>query len=117
MSRICVRAGVFTTHEGGRLLDALIDRRYGDVSSNDLATISLTLGSKPPSKERLISLVRVMQEESEPLEFEMRVMDRVRDAYGARVRRGERQQTKKHTRAKTVVSEYTDAGSTFSRAI
>ena len=57
-----------------------------------------------------------MQEGSEPLEFEMRVMDRVRDAYGACVRRGERQQTKKDTRAKTVVSEYTDAGSTFSRA-
>ena len=115
MSRICVRAGVFRTHEGGRLLDALLDRRYGDVNSKDLATISVTLGSNPPSKERLISLLRAMQDETEPLDFEVRVMDRVRDAFGACVRRGERER-KKSTRAKTVILEYTDAGSTFSRA-
>ena len=110
-----VRNGVFLTKEGSRVLDALSLSRFDDLDSSDLLFLSCLLGgAKPPSKDRLISTARNVQHCDDKLDYEVRIMDVIRDAYGASVRR-----TVRHVpnvrRPKSDISEFTTAGSVFSR--
>lgn len=110
-----VRNGVFLTKEGARVLDALSRGRFDELNSSDLLFLSCLLGgSKPPSKDRMISTARNVQHCDDQLDYEVRMMDAIRDAYGASVRR-----TVRHTtivrRPKSEISEFTTAGSVFSR--
>tara|TARA_B110001450_G_C17291951_1_gene347808 strand:- start:120 stop:476 length:357 start_codon:yes stop_codon:yes gene_type:complete len=110
-----VRNGAFLTKEGARVLDALSRSRFDDLDSSDLLFLSCLLGcSKPPSKDRMISTARNVQHYDDQLDYEVRMMDAIRDAYGASVRRTVRNAAAVR-RPRSDISEFTTAGSVFSR--
>ena len=115
---VSARAGVFCTEAGKRVLEAILAQRYDRIESCDLSAMTALLGGKSPSKEQLVSLVRTLNVGEGGLDFEVRLMDKIRDAYGASLRRCDRHlRAPKSRRSASVVSEYTDAGSVFSQSI
>tara|TARA_B110000046_G_scaffold179886_1_gene209778 strand:- start:907 stop:1269 length:363 start_codon:yes stop_codon:yes gene_type:complete len=112
-----VRAGAFLTREGARVLDALSKERFHELKSDDLLTMTRSIGGNAPSKDRLVSMARNIQIMSkDSLDNEVRIMDAIRDAYGASVRRNPRRSAPTH-RAKSDITEFTTAGSVFSRRV
>lgn len=126
---ISVRTGAFYEGAGKHILDSVLSNRARDVTDKDLKTLASHLQTSVPNRRAFLEICKEIETvwqktqrkaiEQMPVEHfmqerEMHAMDMLRDAFSSvRIRRGRGRPNP----AETVVSEYTDAGSIFSRAI
>ena len=105
--RCSVRTGVFLQQDGAHILDATIDGQYGLITSQHLSQLAVHMRTSVPNRRTLIARLRELEIGESLLEYEMRVMDTIRDAFTEK-RRCET------SSSRSAVSETTDAGSVFS---
>ena len=105
--RCCVRSGVFLQQDGAYILDASIDGQYELITSQHLSQLAVHMRTSVPNRRTLIARLRELETGENLLEYQMLVMDTIRDAFMEK-RRCET------SSARSAVSETTDAGSVFS---
>jgi hypothetical protein len=110
-----VRAGVFFTDAGRRILDSVLANSASDIKREDLQAVAHHLDcAAPPNLRSMLEVCRCVEGGCGDLhEREVRAMDYIRDAF--RSTTSSRNCRRKRKDAVSVVTEWTSAGSVFSR--
>lgn len=102
-----VRAGVFLNQEAQELLDSIITRNWNTITVDQLTRVASQMRTDVPNRRIFLADVCDITYDNS-LDYEFRTMEAVRDAFARKTSRT-RQVTK------SVISETTEAGSTFSK--
>lgn len=111
-----VRSGMFLTTRGQELLSDILNEKYNTVTTERLHYLSADIGRRPPNRYVLLKKIEGIARTTDLLDYEFRVMDAIRDAFYENYHHRNLRKNKELQCTKSVISETTAVGSTFSHA-